>query len=155
MDELLQADIWLNCTVINFDTLDKKRVKAIVLSNSCDVDLKNSRTLPIKVTFVPLIELKKLEALLLKSKSSDIVTNIIKDIKRQHSTSFFYLPALPGVFEESVAYLIDIHSQPIQSFSTTAKKTITMSMAGFYLFVLKLSMHFCRFNENVQRDSNS
>ena len=47
--------------------------------------------------------------------------------------------------------LDDLHSMPIELHGQAAEKLFTLSMAGFYLFVLKLSVHFCRLHENVDR----
>lgn len=150
--EALQGDVWDNFTVINFESGERKHLKGIVLSNSCDIDLSNPRSLPISITFAPIIKLQKLENLLLANKSKDDVTNIIKDIKSQRNTSFIYLPENTNVpIQESVAYLNDLRSMPVSTFAKEANKIITLTQQGFYLFILKLSMHFCRFQEGVSR----
>lgn len=70
---------------------------------------------------------------------------------------FFYLPADGVLEEEYVVMLDDVHSMPSNIFieQTEKQKLFTLSMAGFYLFVFKLSVHFCRLQENVKRVENA
>ena len=72
-------------------------------------------------------------------------------IRAQGVTSIFYLPADDLLEEEHVALLDDLHSMPLEAHGQAAEKLFTLSMAGFYLFVFKLSVHFCRLHENVDR----
>ena len=58
-DEILQGDGWNSVEMINFENGDRKLVRAVLLSNSCDVDPKNKRELPIKLTFAPIINLNR------------------------------------------------------------------------------------------------
>lgn len=151
MGELLQGDLWSEFVVIDFDSGQRKSVKGIVLSNSCDVDESNERPVPTKVSFVPLINLNKLEQLLLSKRSQQQVENILSEIRNQKMTSFFYLPAGYGVEDEMVALLSDVHSMPLVRFKEATSKITTLSQQGFYMFLLKLSIHFCRFQEGVER----
>lgn len=50
-----------------------------------------------------------------------------------------------------VALLDDLHSMPMEVYKEAAEKLFTCSMEGLYLFVFKLSVHFCRLHENVDR----
>lgn len=151
-DEALQGDIWNDFTVIDFASGDRKNVRGLILSNSCDIDLTNTRQLPISITFAPLIKLAKLEHLLLQKKNEVEVAEIVRNIKSQKNTSFIYLPEDSSVpIEESVAYLNDLHSMPMKIFVEQASKVVTLTQQGFYLLVLKLSLHFSRFQEGVSR----
>jgi hypothetical protein len=42
---------------------------------------------------------------------------------------------------------------PLHAFSEDGerRKLVTLNQLGFYLFVLKLSIHFCRFAEGISR----
>lgn len=50
-------------------------------------------------------------------------------------------------------YLDDLHTVPLHAFERVAekKKLFTLTLVGFYLFLFKLSVHFCRFHEEVAR----
>jgi len=150
--EALQGDVWDELTVINFESGDRKNVNGIILSNSCDIDIANPRSLPISITFAPLIRLEKLENLLLQNKPEAEVANILENIRSQKNTSFIYLPEDTSIpITESVAYLSDLHSMPLSVFTKQANKVITLTQQAFYLFVIKLSMHFTRFQEGASR----
>ena len=74
-------------------------------------------------------------------------------IREQRVTTMFYLPKGGSLEEEYVALLDDLHTVPARIFEQVAerKKLFTLSLVGFYLFVLKLSVHFCRLHEEVAR----
>src|SRR6266498_2622004 len=59
MAELLQGDGWQGFVAIKFETLERKVVSGIILSNSCDIDTRNRRDLPVDVVFAPLIKLSR------------------------------------------------------------------------------------------------
>lgn len=150
---LLQGDGWHGFSIYDFELDSKKTVKGLILSNSCDISSENGRDIPAKISFVPLIKYKKLEALFLGSsldrKSS---MNKLDAIRQQRSTSFFFLPAQTTLDEDYVAWLPDVHSVPLSRFSGfDHPKLFTLNMIGFYLFIFKLSIHFCRFHENLDR----
>lgn len=154
-NELLQGDAWANLGIINIETLERKNVRGIILSNSCDVDLANKRDWPPSLMFCPLISLDKFVSLLRgNGKGGDYIEQKLALIRRQEITSIFYLPGCPKVIEESIAFLDDIHTCNVSKLfdsANPAQKIVSLSMQGFYLFLVKLSIHFCRFNEKVTR----
>lgn len=154
-DELLQGDGWNNLDIINIETIERKSIKGIILSNSCDISLDNPREIPARIVFAPIIPLSLYEALLARSGiDSEKVSSKIHSIKLQRVTSLFYLPKGGCLESEHIAVLDDLHTLPVQLFckKNDREKQFTLSQAGFYLFLFKLSIHFCRFHENVFRD---
>jgi hypothetical protein len=104
------------------------------------------------VTFAPIVKMAKLvERFKAYGLDGEKVASRLKDIKAQRVTNMFYLPADGLLDEDHVALLDDLHSIPIDVHRQSAEKLFTLSMAGFYLFVFKLSVHFCRLHENVDR----
>lgn len=152
-DELLQGDGWDNLEIINLETAERKSIKGIILSNSCDISSENPRDVPARIVFAPIIPLPLYENLLVQKKiAQEKVLSKISAIKQQKITSFFYLPQGGRLESDYIAVLDDLHSLPACNFQkSTRKKAFTLSQAGFYLFLLKLSIHFCRFHENVFR----
>lgn len=154
-NDFLQGDGWDSLDVVNIEHLEKKATKGILLSNSCDISVENTRALPARVVFAPIIPLKKYENLL-QQKISDqaSITAKMDAIKRQHVTSIFYLPKGGSLAEDYIALLDDLHNLPINSIAENKSKYkyFTLSQVGFFMFLLKLSIHFCRFHENVLRD---
>lgn len=152
-DERLQGDGWRGLPLFSFESGEKKYVRGILLSNTCDVSPENDRTLPPKLVFAPIIRLSAVEArFATRGISPAQVADKVKAIKDQIATSIFYLPAGGPLEEDYVALLDDVHSVPVSAHENDNKeKLFTLSMAGFYLFVFKLSVHFCRLQENVDR----
>src|SRR5262249_26177507 len=73
-------------------------------------------------------------------------------IRKQHVTNLFYVPAGSGLEVDHVVLLDDVHTMPAEVFATErGTKIFTLSQAGFYLFIIKLSLHFCRFHEALIR----
>ncbi|MCB1782206.1 MAG: hypothetical protein KDJ34_19370 [Candidatus Competibacteraceae bacterium] len=154
-NDILQGDGWTSFELINFETGDRKKVKGIVLSNSCDIDPTNKRHTQIKITFAPIIRLERYTKLLKQSGLNDnSIEGKINAVKEQKVTTLFYLPKGNGLDDEYIAILDDLHTVPLDAFKTLTEreKLFTLSQIGFYLFILKLSVHFCRFHENIVRD---
>lgn len=152
IEGMLQGDGWRGFGLFSFESGSRKTVRGIVLSNSCDVSPENQRALPSKVTFAPMVRLSALKRRFENSNLNPIqIESKLQAIKSQSVTNIFYLPAGGELEEDYVALLDDLHSMPMSALQKSAGKLFTLSMAGFYLFVFKLSVHFCRFHENVGR----
>ena len=151
-DAMLQGDGWRGFQIFSFKSGKVSAARGIVLSNSCDVSQENVRVLPPNVTFAPIVKLSKVvERFEAHGLHGEKVTSRLADIKAQRVTNMFYLPADGLLEEDHVALLDDVHSMPVEVHRQAAEKLYTLSMAGFYLFVFKLSVHFCRLHEDVDR----
>jgi hypothetical protein len=150
---MLQGDGWRGLQVRKFDSGEKAHINAIILSNTCDVSPENKRELPVRIVFAPLIALNAYERLLVEAGiSKDSVRSKIDAVKRQKVTNVFYLPARGGLDGDHMVLLDDVHAVPARTYSAErTAKIFTLSQAGFYLFILKLLIHFCRFHENLGR----
>lgn len=152
MAEMLQGDGWREFQIFTFKSGNVNSARGIVLSNSCDVSAENARVLPRNVTFAPIVKLSKIvERFVAHGLDPEKVASRLTDIKAQRVTNMFYLPADSLLDEDHVALLDDLHSMPVEVHQKAAEKLFTLSLAGFYLFVFKLSVHFCRLHENVDR----
>jgi hypothetical protein len=152
--DVLQGDGWSGFQLYEFESGKKRKVRGLIISNSCDIDPSNHRDAPITVTFVPLIKLSKLKEIWVASGVTDErLDRKFEDIRAQRITSFFHVPITGHLEEESVALLSDAHTMPLASFNgdTTSKKLFTLSQVAFYLFLFKLSVHYCRMHENIVR----
>jgi hypothetical protein len=150
--EMLQGDGWPGLQVYSFITNNKMSVRGIVLSNSCDISSENQRVVPPKVTFAPIVKLSRIEERFQeRGLDEKKVASRLQAIRAQDVTSMFYLPEDGLLDAEHVALLDDLHSIPVDALAQAAEKLFTLSMAAFYLFVFKLSVHFCRLQENVDR----
>lgn len=153
-DELLQGDGWEKLEIIRFKNGARDKIKGILLSNSCDISADNKREIPPKITFAPIIKLANYSELLLRhGLTQQQINDRFQAIREQRITTMFYLPKGGSLEEEYVALLDDLHTVPAHAFEQVAerKKLFTLSLVGFYLFLFKLSVHFCRFHEEVAR----
>lgn len=85
----------------------------------------------------------------------------IENLKKQLLSNFLYLPPLPedsGYKQGYVVRLDSIFKFPVSELNSEnyikARNEIrvaTLSNFGFYLFIIKLSYHFCRLPEDPHR----
>ena len=152
--EPLQGDCWAGVTVINFADSRRDRIKGLVLSNSCDIAEANPRPFPVGLNFAPLVPLARYEDTLQRAIGNrDRVANHIGDVRAQKVSSLFFLPDVGTLGGDSVAILDDVHTVPLDYFTRDSAKSRVFSLSdvGFWLFLFKLSFHFCRFHERVDR----
>lgn len=150
-DAMLQGDGWQEFKLFSFDTGERRSIRGIVLSNSCDISKDNDRPIAPKVVFAPIVKLDSIEARLReRGLAADAIDGRIAAIKSQSVTNIFYLPAGGPLEQDYVALLDDLHSMPVDAHED-GRKLFTLSMAGFYLLSFKLSVHFCRLHEQVDR----
>src|SRR5690606_22208774 len=90
--------------------------------------------------------------------SQEQINSHLKSIREQEITSIFYIPPVEGRIDESMVFL-DRISNMRNSLATTkellSERIFTLSNFGFYLFLLKLSIHFTRIREGVDRRTTS
>src|SRR3989442_12258569 len=148
-DQILQGDGWRGFAAIKFVHAEKKAVSRVVISNSCDIPTGNTRDLPVNILFSPLIEVSKFaETLQAGGKSAMQIEDVLRNIKKQRVTSIFYLPERYGIWPESIILLDNIHAHPLQDFLQARRESLfTLNQYAFYLFLMKLSIHFSRFQE--------
>ena len=151
----LQGDVFKQLTI--YGPQGSRQIKGIILSNSCDIDTQNKREFPMRAVFAPLI---KLDAMVEKLRSAQIPQRVIDQkldaIKKQLVTNVVYLPECEHI-PESIIFLDDVHQIPTEELRKSLErqeKILTLSQVGFYILLFKLSIHFCRFHENVARYDN-
>ena len=151
---MLQGDGRRGFQLFMFDTGERRSVKALVMSNTCDVDPGNQRDLPARVIFAPLVELAVYDALLRASGiDAQRVDAKLASIRAQMTTNMFFLPAGGPLAQDHVVRLDEAHSMLVAAHAAAKdrEKLFTLSNTGFYMLVFKLSVHFCRLQENVNR----
>ena len=152
-NDAVQADIWTGFRLYDWDTGQPREVTAIILSNSCDLSSENRIDPGQRVMFAPLLNLSRYEALLKSvGRSQEQIGAAMGSIRRQENARIFYLPALPGKFPESIALLDNIYSQPLDAFYRCDGQRLTaLNLYGFYVLLIKLSIHFTRIQEGLKR----
>lgn len=149
---LLQGDGWRGFVVINFRTLERKTVSGVIISNSCDIDRNNTRALSPNLLFAPLVRLEGYFDLLRGAgQTQEQVESTYDAIRKQRITSIFYLPQAETL-PESIVLLGDIHQHPLAEFTgDEGACRFRLGQFAFYLFLMKLSIHFTRMLEGIAR----
>lgn len=153
-DAMLQGDGWRGLQAYVYQLGQLRTIKALILSNSCDIAPDNRRDTPPRVTFAPLVRLSKFEELL-KSNGipADAVAQKINDIRAQKTTNVFFLPSGGKIDDDYIVRLDEAQSMPLSIYDQQDdnEKLFTLNGTGFYMLVFKLSVHFCRLHEGVNR----
>jgi len=146
----IQGDGMEDLLFFDWQNSQTKKSKAMIISNSCDISFENNRTVTPFILYCPIISLAKY---IKKLKTEGKDTSAIElSIKKQEITSMFYLPKGQGLNEDKIAMLDRIQSCPNdEETRLNAKKIFTLSNYGFYLFLLKLSIHFTRIRDKIDR----
>ena len=86
------------------------------------------------------------EAFEKSGKDKQAIANKIDAIKKQQVTNMFYLP-------DDMVVLLDrtMHLDYNKFSEAMVNKIASLSNYGFYVFLFKLSYHFTRLREGVQR----
>lgn len=158
-DEVLyQGDGIKDLLVFNFPKLEKKKKECIVLSNTCDIDPNNKRNFPSQIIYAPIIKLEDyIHKIIEKTSKTPIqVQEHINAIRKQKITQIFYLPPFSGRLEESIVFLDRIFNLPngfIDREKLNERRIFNLSDYGIYLFLYKISIHFTRIQDRVERKS--
>jgi hypothetical protein len=150
--EPLQGDIWRGFLVADVESGKLDQVTGLVLTNSCDIAAANNPGADQRIVFAPLLDLEKYGTLLRESgKSEQQVEGVIAAIRRQEIHRMFYLPAMRDLQRESVVPLDAVSSLPLSFIQGRVRHRLTLSNFGWYILLVKLSIHFCRMQEQVSR----
>jgi hypothetical protein len=139
-----------------FDTTPVE-CKVLVLSNSCDINPENSRPFDSHLMYAPI---SRLAAYIERLQASDLneqkLINHISDIKSQSVTQILYLPQHENGPDQDCIVFLDRICHCDNSFvnleSLKERRLFSFSNYGFYLLLLKLSIHFTRIREKIDRD---
>lgn len=154
---LYQGDCLKDIPAFNLPDTRTKLSQSMAISNTCDMDLSNSNKRPWntqRILFSQIILLEKLEKVLYQKFSEDRISNYISSLRKQQITNAFYLPKSKNL-DEAVAFFDYTNSFDINFVdreSLKEKRLVSLSNYGFYILLLKLSIHFTRIQEKVQRN---
>lgn len=135
--------------------LKAQPVDALVVSNSCDISPQNVRLFRSKVVYAPILKLEiYINMLLREGVPQSEIDNHIASIKRQEITQIFFLPARGRLKQDSFVLLdrlISCDNELIDRNVLQDSRLFSLSDYGHYLFLIKISIHFCRIHEGVDR----
>ena len=131
-----------------------KNAPCILLSNTCDMDIRNSRKYSSQIVYAPIFSLEKFKKFVLEKRySEDSVNGLISEIKKQRCTQLLYLPA-NGNLQESVVFLDRLYNMPANAISRDnlqETRIETLNIFGSYLLLLKISIHFTRMKDTISK----
>lgn len=134
--------------------LGVKKVNCLIISNTCDMDLTNIRRFHASILYSPIINLKKyISTLQEQNIDNSTIENHISDLKHQKISQILFLPKNSQI-EDSIVFLDkiqNIDNRYISRDNLENQRLFSLSDYGFYMLVLKLSVHFSRIQEKVNR----
>ncbi len=157
---IYQGDGIKNLPVVNLMDIEHNSVKNIpclVLSNTCDMDIANKRPFPASMMYTPIVNMRTyIENLTKYDISEQKIASHIEALKQQKLTQIMYLPANAPQIEESIVFLdriLHIDNRFVKRENLDDLRLFSLSDYGFYLLIFKLSVHFSRIQEKVNRGS--
>lgn len=154
---IYQGDGLRNLLAINLPEVNLKTIDGMVISNTCDIEQLNKRLFPSQIVYSPLINLERYRTGLISTIGNERrINDHVSEIKKQKITQIFYLPALDGTLDESIIFLdrvFNISNDFVDRSSLKSTRIFSLSDYGNYLFLLKLSIHFTRIQDSVDRKS--
>lgn len=155
-ETIYQGDGIQNLQIQYLPQPQTKPAPGIILSNTCDISPENPRPYPIRVLYAPLIKLQTYRTFLEKAWNTEKIAAHISDLRKQRITQIFFVPSI-GEVEDSLVLLDRVISNSITAIPQplSENRIFSLSQYGHYLFLFKLSLHFTRMAEGVDRDDST
>lgn len=133
---------------------EKLYYDALILSNTCDIDESNKRTLRKKVVLAKLITVDMFIESMRKMEIENAV-EILTHIKNQQYSNIIYLPT-SRERRDYLVYLDDLSVVEKEEINALKEDMPTnriesLDYFGYYLLIFKLSYHLCRLPEETER----
>jgi hypothetical protein len=153
----LQGDLIQEIRYPNWNSesknFERTYTDALILSNTCDLDLSNLRKAHKQVVLAPIVEMSQyVEEISDKQESQQMV----KSIKSQTTSNILYLPPNLVNGKDYICHLDKAFWFPTEELNSyipdiAQTRIASLDYFGYYLFLVKLSYHFCRLPEEKQR----
>jgi hypothetical protein len=155
---LFQGDGINGLLIIHLPDSTIKPGRALLLSNTCDVDPSNKRLFDVSLTYAPILSLPRYLSALRQRFPDARVTTHEGDIREQLITQIFFLPREGRLQEDSIVFLdriVSASSATVDRAKVPENRVFTLSDFGAWLLSLKLSIHFCRIRDKVDRNAGT
>lgn len=155
---LFQGDGLDGMLVINLPDPTIGTAPAMLYSNTCDVDPKNRRLFTTQLSYAPIFPLDRYLELLLAEHPRARVESHEHEIRQQLITQIFFLPKGGKLQRDSLVFLdrtMSAASATVAREKVPDLRLFTLSDFGAWLFALKLSIHFCRVRDQVDRTAGT
>lgn len=130
----------------------------IILSNTCDMDVGNTRISPIDCVLAPVISIDKYQKFLRSNQQSEKkIQNFYENLISYQLSHLFYLPIDEALnySRDSTGYFVALDkafSLPRSALDLN-QHVKSLNQFGSYLFNFQISVNFCRFHDKVDRDA--
>jgi hypothetical protein len=152
---IYQGDGLTDLLFINLPESETKYRDGIILSNTCDISPDNKRLFESRMVYAPLVRLSVYRQILEEEGvKKEKIEQHLDSISNHHITQIFFLPGANGILEDSIIFfdrLSNLPSNYIDRETLENRRIFTLSAAGHYLFLFKLSFHFTRMQDKVDR----
>jgi hypothetical protein len=151
---ILQGDGLEGLLIVNLPETATRQGPGIVLSNSCDISPLNQRLFEASLCYAPIFSLPAYLDTLRRQFPEERVVSHERDLRRQSITQIFFLPKGGKLPNDAIVFLdriISTGNQTITRTDLSDRRLFTLSDFGAWLFTLKISIHFCRIRDNVDR----
>lgn len=161
---IFQGDGLNNLRFMDMRTQTIRCAPGMVISNTCDLDQSNKRLSAIQMVYAPILNLDKYIAALEHDyvfsgqRTKESLNSHIGEIRQQRISHIFYLPSGSGLNSDSLVFFDRVchcSAEYYKKSTIQESRLFTLSNYGYYLFLLKLSIHFTRIRESVQRNDPS
>ena len=155
-ETIYQGDGLTDMLFIRLPDRDVNPVPAMVISNTCDMDPENRRLFHGSICYAAIVNLNKYQEMLRRNGVRDEISlnDHIENIRRQRVTQIFYLPQGARLEYEGLVFLDRIchcTNTSVDRSDVPHRRLFALSDYGAYLFALKLSIHFTRLTDGVDR----
>jgi len=155
-DFIYQGDGIKDLLLINFPDERVDKGNGMIVSNTCDIHEEHKRFFSPRICYTPIFNLNKYRQALLEKQvfGENNIDAHLDSIKKQQITQIIYLPSNGTTMDDSIVFLDRINNcknEYIDRSQLNQSRLFTLSMYGFYIFLIKLSIHFTRIRENVSR----
>jgi hypothetical protein len=156
---LFQGDGVRGFLIVRLPDPTMKPGPAMLLSNTCDVDPANKRLFDASLTYAPIFSLPRYLASLRDRFPDDPrLAQHESDVRQQLITQIFFLPKGGELLDDSLVFLdriISASSNTVNRATVPQNRLFTLSDFGAWLLALKLSIHFCRIRDHVDRNAGT
>lgn len=151
---IFQGDGLQSLLVINLPDTTTKLANGMVLSNTCDISPSNERLFKASLCYAPIFSLSAYLEALRRQFPEERVASHERDIRTQSITQIFFLPQGGKLPNDAIVFLdriVSVTNDTIDRESLADRRLFSLSDFGAWLFTLKLSIHFCRIRDKVDR----
>ncbi len=155
---IFQGDGFIDIPYYDANSQKVSDARVVVLSNTCDMSLDNKRLESMNVCVAPLLNMDKYIARLQKTYTDEQIQSHIAEIKKQSVTHVLYLPKNANMPYDAIVRLdkvCSVNRSLISNEAINQQRLFTLSDYGLYLFLLKISIHFTRIRERIDRNQGA